>query len=64
MVLVRDAGVSPLQIVWAEPISPAVGVDCTVICTVAVGLLSQATEFWVETVILLNQVVWVKAPGA
>ena len=50
--LLNDAGLPPLHIVWFDPIAPAVTALCTVTVTTDVAPDSQATEFWVDIVIL------------
>ena len=64
VVLVKTAGSPPLQIVCPAAIAPAVGMFCTVTSTGVVAIDSQATPFWVETVILLYWVVTVIPDGA
>ena len=44
--------------------TPAVGTLCTVTVINVAGVELHATEFNVETVVLLNSVVAVNAPGA
>jgi hypothetical protein len=63
VVLVKAAGSPPLQIVWSDPIAPAVGTACTVTVTAAVAADSHATEFSVDMVILRYCVVAVKPEG-
>ena len=64
VVLVNAAGSPPLHIVWAVPIAPAVGTDCTVTWIVDVATDSQAILFNVDTVIRLYCVVAVNPEGA
>jgi hypothetical protein len=61
--LVNAAGFPPLQIVWSEPMLPALTGLCTVTVTAAVATDSHATEFNVETVILRYWVVVVNPAG-
>ena len=63
VVLVKATGSPPLQMVWLEPMAPAVTALCTVTVTDEVAADSQGTEFCVEIVILRYCVVVVRPAG-